>query len=376
MSWTTQTSGTIVDLYGVSFVDAKHGWAVGEGGLVLRTEDGGTTWSAQNSGTTWRLNAVCFPSLSFGCAVGESGTILTTTNGGQSWRVTQHAVQGNRRNLFDVHFVDPVHGWCCGVRGTMIATADGGATWQDLSCPISQNVDAIDFVDTSYGWAAGEEGAIIATRDGGLNWTAQTSGTIQGIADIRFADRQRGFAVDGGGAVWSTSDGGQQWQSSYQEIPNTSKALHALDLVGSQGWCAVGVTGLVLLTDNNGANWRKDSSGSAAELWGVDFVDAAHGWVVGMNGTIMCFGKGASVPVPSWTYEVAIDRLALVLPNGIYVKWVEGHQPHTLEQLERFLRGLSPAELRVISTRAAQLRDLAAEVERVASQAVAKSRSA
>jgi photosystem II stability/assembly factor-like uncharacterized protein len=374
MSWIAQTSGSIVDLNGVSFVDARHGWAVGEGGLVLRTEDGGRTWSAQGSGTTEALLAVCFPSAAFGCAVGNSGTILTTTNGGQNWRVTQHVQQGNWHNLFDVHFVDPVHGWACGAHGTLIATADGGTTWQDLGCPIGQQVEAIDFVDASFGWAAGADGAICATRDGGLHWTAQASGSIQSITGIRFADRQRGFAVDLGGAVWITGDGGQHWESSH--APSSSRTLLALDLVGPRGCCAVGATGLLLVTDNNGATWRTDSAGSGAQLRAVDFVDAGHGWVVGTSGTIMCFEQRASVDVPSWTHEVAIDPVSLVLPNGIYVKWVEGRHPHTPEHLERFLRGLRPAELRVISTRAAELRDLSAQVERVASQAVGKSRDA
>ena len=53
MSWTTQTSGTIVDLAGVSFVDAANGWAVGGGGLDSHPDNGGTDWSTQASGTTF-----------------------------------------------------------------------------------------------------------------------------------------------------------------------------------------------------------------------------------------------------------------------------------------------------------------------------------
>lgn len=374
MNWKAQTSGTVVELSDVSFVDARHGWVVGDGGLVLRTEDGGTTWNTQNSGTAQGLLAVCFANLGFGCAVGYNGTILTTNNGGQSWRATQHAVQGNWQNLFDVHFVDALHGWACGAHGTLIATSDGGATWQDLSCPISQQVEAVHFADASYGWAAGAEGAIIATRDGGLTWTVQKGGSSQTITDIRFADHLRGFAVDLGGAAWITGDGGQQWKSSH--LPSSSQALLALDLVGSQGCRAVGAAGLLLSTDNNGASWNTDSADSTAQLRGVDFVDAAHGWVVGAGGTILCFDKRASVHVPSWTHEVAIDPVALVLPNGIYVKWAEGHHPHTPEQLERFLRGLRPAELQLVSKRATELRDLSAEIERAASQAAGKSRGA
>lgn len=40
-TWTTQSSGTTNELWAVSFVDANTGTAVGEGGTILRTTDGG-----------------------------------------------------------------------------------------------------------------------------------------------------------------------------------------------------------------------------------------------------------------------------------------------------------------------------------------------
>ena len=40
--WGQIESGTEAHLYGVHFVDAKRGWAVGTDGLVLFTEDGGS----------------------------------------------------------------------------------------------------------------------------------------------------------------------------------------------------------------------------------------------------------------------------------------------------------------------------------------------
>ncbi len=39
--WRVQSSGTTESLTGVVFVDAKHGWVVGEGGTILVTTSGG-----------------------------------------------------------------------------------------------------------------------------------------------------------------------------------------------------------------------------------------------------------------------------------------------------------------------------------------------
>jgi hypothetical protein len=42
-AWNAQTSRTTNHLWGVSFVDASHGWAVGTSGTIVATTDGGTT---------------------------------------------------------------------------------------------------------------------------------------------------------------------------------------------------------------------------------------------------------------------------------------------------------------------------------------------
>ena len=45
INWTTQTSGTTLNLYETSFPDVNTGYVVGEGGRILKTTNGGTTWT-------------------------------------------------------------------------------------------------------------------------------------------------------------------------------------------------------------------------------------------------------------------------------------------------------------------------------------------
>src|SRR5216684_6752796 len=102
-TWTLQPSGTVHDLRGVSFVDAYTGTAVGFSGTILRTADGGETWTQQTSGTLNDLYGVSFVDASIGAAVGAAGTILTTTDGGETW-----TVQASRTtvDLNEVSFVN------------------------------------------------------------------------------------------------------------------------------------------------------------------------------------------------------------------------------------------------------------------------------
>ena len=78
-----QSSGTLNHLLAVSFVDASTGTAVGFGGTILRTADGGAAWTAQSSGTTNALYGVSFADANSGTAVGDYGTILRTDTGGE-----------------------------------------------------------------------------------------------------------------------------------------------------------------------------------------------------------------------------------------------------------------------------------------------------
>jgi photosystem II stability/assembly factor-like uncharacterized protein len=66
--------------------DGKRGWAVGDGGTILVTQDGGESWREQGSGTTVSLHAIeMLPNGKSGWVVGQGATILVTEDGGQHW---------------------------------------------------------------------------------------------------------------------------------------------------------------------------------------------------------------------------------------------------------------------------------------------------
>ena len=53
-SWTQASVPVSVDLVAVHFPTSKKGWAVGHGGVVLATSDGGATWVKQIDGRACR----------------------------------------------------------------------------------------------------------------------------------------------------------------------------------------------------------------------------------------------------------------------------------------------------------------------------------
>ncbi len=84
--WETRPSGVKVDLYGVSFASSKVGWAVGQGGTVLRTTDGGESWSRMPNPTSEDLVRVGAISESKVNIITRSGRTLQSSDGGRTWK--------------------------------------------------------------------------------------------------------------------------------------------------------------------------------------------------------------------------------------------------------------------------------------------------
>jgi photosystem II stability/assembly factor-like uncharacterized protein len=82
--WEQQNSETTEDLNSVYFTDSNTGYAVGTGGTILKTTNGGLNWTPQNSNTSLTLTSVYFPKTDTGYAVGAE-IILKTTDGGENW---------------------------------------------------------------------------------------------------------------------------------------------------------------------------------------------------------------------------------------------------------------------------------------------------
>jgi len=62
-------------------------WAVGENGLIMKSEDAGDNWKIQNSPTPYNLYAVSAVDTQTVFAAGHKGRILKTTDGGNYWKL-------------------------------------------------------------------------------------------------------------------------------------------------------------------------------------------------------------------------------------------------------------------------------------------------
>jgi photosystem II stability/assembly factor-like uncharacterized protein len=121
MTLDTVYADTLFDIYDIHFPSSDTGYAVGMGGLIIKTIDGGFNWTVMpNSGNTNPLYSVYFTSNDTGYTVGgngfSSGTILKTTDGGNSWVNEPGIIQ----TFNSVYFPNSNIGYICGTNGAIL----------------------------------------------------------------------------------------------------------------------------------------------------------------------------------------------------------------------------------------------------------------
>lgn len=171
-TWTMQDAGTAGVMLGVEAIDSTHACAVGWSG-VTRTTDGGSTWS--NPGIGSKLRDVDFVDATHGWAVGDYMEFLRTTDGGATWADIS---SGWDVSAYDVvEFTDALHGWIGTSSARLTDTSNGGSSLRATGFRAEQ-ADAQLLAVTSPRWASCRPGAAVKLRVHGYpaGWQLSVSG--------------------------------------------------------------------------------------------------------------------------------------------------------------------------------------------------------
>lgn len=153
-----------VTLTSASFPDARVGWMVGHGGVVLHTTDGGETWSVQTDGVSLAQAALLQARGLPDAAAGREIRIQ------QAQRLVE---EGADKPLLSVSFADAQRGMAVGAYGLAATTADGGKTWTPcmdrLPNPQGMHLYAVAHHGTTW-VVAGEQGMLMRSSDHGTSF--------------------------------------------------------------------------------------------------------------------------------------------------------------------------------------------------------------
>ncbi len=121
----------------VELVRPVHGWLVGDGGLLMRTDDAGASWQMPPRLPTletlrqFDLYALAVRGPKVWAAGSPGAKVFYSPDAGQSW---ESFSTGQFLPIYGLYFTDDAHGWAVGALGTILTTEDGGRTWRRQRC--------------------------------------------------------------------------------------------------------------------------------------------------------------------------------------------------------------------------------------------------
>lgn len=149
----------------------------------IKSADGGTTWTSTDMSEHASGLVDChFLNENIGYVSGilepQGGVILRTIDGGNTWEKV-FASHGGMEYVWKMFFVNGTIGYASiesFIDLTSIAkTTDGGQTWTQLIVsPTNQDIQGIGFINENKGWVGPRDHPMFETNDGGETWEQLT----------------------------------------------------------------------------------------------------------------------------------------------------------------------------------------------------------
>ncbi|HZW39501.1 MAG TPA: YCF48-related protein [Ignavibacteriaceae bacterium] len=277
VSWSIVNTGKLYNFNAVYALSESNIWIACEGGRLLHTQDGGNNLAEIKIDLAGSINDIIFTDNLTGFAIGNHGLFLKTNDGGLTWikQIISSSV------TFSKIFIHNNKFYLIGEAGTLLISADGSNNWNNnlLTNNILTDITAVNDVI----FAAGQNGTILKSVDNGITFNKLSTTFTNWIQSIKFFDANYGIAVGYPGIILTTSDGGGTWTKN--EAGKLFK-LNSIASFDSSAWL-VGERGMILHTINNGLSFEFKSSGKYSKINDIHFFNENTGLVIGNDGLIL-----------------------------------------------------------------------------------------
>ena len=281
-TWGDRLSPVAGDLRAVTSSPCPGGapcfWAGAADGSIIFSGDGGNTWCTQTTGTAEKVSGIVAASADEVIAVGTNGMVVRSTTPRACGTAAGYTAvtSAGTRNLFGVTRAPDGSTVVVGAQGLILRQVG-----TDPFAVVTSGTDvALDEVTTARGtgtsytlYAVGESGMILASTDG-LNWARRASGTRWDLHDVSFP-------------------------------------------VNQQVGVAVGDTGTILVTADGGRTWNPQTSANCNHLFGVSMVDDGRGWTAGGSGTVLVI-PGSAKGTPARCASTGLGYWMVASDGGIF----------------------------------------------------------
>jgi photosystem II stability/assembly factor-like uncharacterized protein len=326
-------SGTFANLTEVQAIDGQALFA-GGGCVGRRSDDGGKTFARVNfTNVETRcqkpLAAAWWVSRTTGYLALSDGTLLRTTNNGDSFsqQVAPPGTNagGGPATVNDLVFTTPEAGVVATSDGKLQRTTNSGNTWT----PVADNqrqVRKLLFFDAANGIAVGDRSLFLATDDGGASWKSRalTLGAAQDLRDVSCATPKLCIMATGTTQLVRTTDGGETGGL----VAPAQNALNSASFAGATRIVAFGATGTTVVSDDAGATFSQVGSplpgrysAMIAGPQGVAFAPGENGALARTTDGGRSWRRGnvaSSEDVIDVSFPTTADGFALDAAGGLF----------------------------------------------------------
>ncbi len=253
-------------------INASQIIAIGDGGAVLKSGDGGVNWNVKyifpssDKNTNKLISLFCFDETNF-AILSSSGIYMTsynimkTSDGGATWNKYLIDSLLSQSRFEKIIFTDNNTGWafnCTYYHPFTYRTTNGGVNWQRYSINDRQDLSNVFFINQNTGWIRLDlNNEYYRTTNGGNNWTLNTAPANFTLP--YFINQYTGWIL---GGSFKTTNGGDTWNqmSTTIDVPKNYAFINE-----NTGWC-INLDGLCR-TINSGATWTPVyTTGGAADI--------------------------------------------------------------------------------------------------------------
>ncbi len=296
-------SNTTANLKDVTFFDFVFGFAIGENGQISWSS-GGNVWQNLPKLTTENLNALAKLDTTRAIVVGNGGVILKTEDKARTWKKIE---SGTTKKLNSVDFFNENVGFISGDEGLALVSLDGGETWLNSPTGTLRNLSGVSAGTDTKAYFVGEDGTIL-TYD-----CIPPTGTLGDIlGDAQSCITSAVYSVDqpplpGSQIIWRV-DGGEiisgQGTNSI-EVNWTTPGRNAV-LVSRSNFCGSGQTSALEVSVLGAPSINQPIEGQGADCVGnstsyslPNFQGTTYTWTV--SGGEVIEGQGTHQIQVKWT---------------------------------------------------------------------------
>ncbi len=251
--------------------------AVGDGGQVSHSDDGGLNWTTQTiGGGLYDLNGVTYGGGRL-VVVGDEGKAWYSDDRGTNWTAT---LIGTSENFNEITWGNYLGGrfLAVGTNKTVAWSNDGGTgTWNITLLPTYTGVDVAFGADIfTVVWGSATFSYVDFSTNGGETWTQSAAIPTEGAWNwsygitygTRFVSVGTALSSSSEEAMFYSADGntwaGERPTNSGQYVPQ------AVGYDGSNFYVSVGDSGRIWYSSNDGVTWSQPSGATPdADCYGI-----------------------------------------------------------------------------------------------------------